>query len=225
MPSVRKVSSAHGKRPRDPAVPALLPERGDREGEGDRERREADEHDRRVDDHPVVLEQRVQAHAVRRRGRRQQPERALPAEDRDQPEEGREVHDHDRGFLLLGAPPDEEADERSPEAPQQERAFLPGPERRDQEVERQVRARVGVDVRDVEPVLEDQRHQDRGGSDDRHGESRVGRPRQRQQVPAPAVHAQVGERRGEAEEQRAPDRGDAGPDVHQEALPGAGLDA
>ena len=161
--------------------------------------------------------------AVGRRRRREQLERALLAEDRDDAEEGREVDDHHGRFLLLRAAPHEETDERAPEAPQQKRSLLPGPERRDLEVQRQVRARVRVDVRDVEAVLQEQRHQDRRRGHDRDREGRVRRPRERQQVPAPAIHAQVGDRRGEAGEESAPDRRDAGPDVHQETLPGGGF--
>ena len=203
------------KRPRDPAVPALLPERRDRKGERDREGREPDEHDRRMDDHPGVLEERIQADAVLRRGRGQQLERALLAEDRDDPEEGREVDDHHRGFLLLGAPPDEEPDDGAPEAPQEEGALLAGPEGRDQEVERQVGRRVGVDVGHVEPVLQQERHQDRRRDDDAGRKRRVGRSREGQELLAPPVDQEIDERRGEAREQRAPDRRHPGPDVHQ----------
>ncbi len=212
MPSVTKVNRAHGQRARDPAVPLLLPEGGDREREGHREGREAREHHGRMDHHPGVLQQRVQPDAVLRRRRREQLERALPAEDRDDPEEAREVDDHHRRLELLRAAPDDQADQRAPEAPEQERALLPSPEGGDEEVERQVAARVGVDVGDVEAVLEQKGHQHRRGRDDARREGRVEAARERQQFRA-AVGAPVGRRRSDPREKGSPDGGHAGPEV------------
>ena len=174
-----------------------------------------------MDHHPRVLEQGIQPDAVLRHRGRQQLERALLAQDRDDAEEGRQVDDHDRRFLLLGAAPDEQADQRAPEAPQQERTLLARPERRDEEVERQVEARVGVDVGDVEAVLQEQRHQDRRRDDDAGREGRVDRARERQEVAASAVDGEVDTGRREAREERAPDRDHAGPDVHQLVVAGA----
>ena len=129
------------------------------------------------------------------------------------PRKRREVDDHHRRFQLLRAAPDDQADERAPEAPEQEGALLSAPERRDQEVERQVAARVGVDVGDVEAVLEQQRHEHAGGGHDARREGGVKAARERQQVGAAAVDAQVGERRREPGEERSPDGGHAGPEV------------
>ena len=225
MPERQERQQGPGQGARDPAVPALLPERRDREGERDRKRSEAQEHHGRMDHHPGVLEERVQSDPVRRRRRREQLERALLAEDRDDAEEGREIHDHHRGLLLLGAAPDEEADDRSPEAPEEEGALLARPEGRDQEMERQIEARVRVDVGHVESVLEQQRHLDGRGRDDRQRERRVGRARQGKEILPAAVHAQVRHRRGETREESPPDRRDAGPEIHQEVLPGGGAAA
>src|SRR5437016_5810347 len=82
--------------------------------------------------------------AVPRHGRREQLAGALPAQDCNESEERREVHDYDRRFLFPRAAIDPEPDQCAAEAPEQEGSLLARPESGDQKMQRQVAARVGV---------------------------------------------------------------------------------
>ena len=117
---------------------------------GTADQRVADEHDRRVDHHPVVLEQRVEPGAVGRR-LRQHDEGVLAHQDEQQAEEGEGVDPHHRRLDRL---PAERASGRPMSVPQkqpdQEAPLLAGPEGGDLEVAGEVEAGVLGDVLDAE---------------------------------------------------------------------------
>ena len=124
-----------------PLVVTLHPERGDGKCERHRRRGVADEHDRRMDHHPRVLQQRVHALPVhRRQGCRQslvEAERVLSDQQQDQRQQGQVVDHHDPRLVRARKLHQGQAEEHPPEDPQQEAALLSGPERGDQVVQRQ----------------------------------------------------------------------------------------
>ena len=116
-------------RVRDPGgIDAVGQKRGRREAEGHRERREACQHDRRVDEHAAVAQDRVEAEAVGRRDR-QHAERAGNQHE-DEQEEGNDRRHH--ACRIRGEASSERrachqrsaAEQAEHQRPVEERAFL-----------------------------------------------------------------------------------------------------
>ncbi len=158
----------------DPAAVEPAPkQRRDREGERDGDADVAEVEHRRVDDHAEVLQLRVEAAAV---GRREgQPLERVGGEEHHRDEE-----DHHRGgdagdirqqvgVAARGDPLGQRRKAGQHHRPEEQRALLPRPERRDDVVGGQVARGVGRDVLDVEVVGDDalpqgERRHEQGGS-------------------------------------------------------------
>ena len=70
-------------------------------------------------------------------------------------------------------------------------------------MQREVAARVGIDVRDVESVLEKERHEDAGRGDDARRERGVGSCARERPYPPRSARREIRRRRGEARSRRA----------------------
>ena len=147
---------------------------GDREGEWHGAADEAGVERRRVDDHPVVLQERVQPFAVRARagdaGReRVRRERHQHAEEEDDSHQRR---DHVRLELEVLLPEREDADAdvaTEEEEPPQERSVLPAPKRGEQVRERHRAVGVMRHVAEPEVVAHEcVREAEDGGGDEGH---------------------------------------------------------
>ena len=138
-------------------------QRADRERERDGDARVAEVEHRRMDRHAGVLELRVQAAAVRRD--EAEPRERVRGEHHHGDEERRDRADDARHvghqFAVLAAVGEhrERAPRRDDDRPEQQRALLPGVERRPRVVDREVAAGVGGDVLDAEIVREQRAHQ------------------------------------------------------------------
>ncbi len=133
-------------------------ERRHREGEGDRQSHVAQVEARRVDHHRRVLEQRVEAPPVMRNVEaRKLLEGARDEEqEEDEEEDVRAEHRHDVGRQIAVAravlPCDAGRVERKDPHPEEQRSFLPRPERRDRVVPGEGAVGVVGDVPDGEVV-------------------------------------------------------------------------
>ena len=134
-----------------PLVGAAGEERSHRERERDREPDVPEVEHRRVRKHVRVLEARHHPGSVG--GRRLLVERARDEAEHEGEEDGDEAEDGDRPrdeLALAAVEPDSESRvAREDDEPQQERAFLSSPERRERVAEREVVARVLGGVRKV----------------------------------------------------------------------------
>ena len=150
-----------GPRPARPRrVETAAQQRGDGECEGDREADVAHVQHRRVRDHSRILQQRIQVAAVG--GHREQPlERVRGEQHEKQEAEAHEAHhaehagDHFVG-QVTALERDRERPDREHEHPQQHRALVRAPRRREAVVDRQLRIRIGGDVQHRE-VADDER--------------------------------------------------------------------
>ena len=171
-------------------------ERGHREGERHREAGEAQVERHRMGDHPRVLEQRIEAAAVR--GHRREPLEGRSGDRHHQQEERGEAEhhrEHPRVELGLGAPVAADHDQRvdrEHEGPQDDRAFERAPQRGDAVVER--RAQVGVerDVAHREVEGEEGAHQQQHAAHHQHRDPDGGALRGAAQIRPAAHRAQRG---------------------------------
>ena len=177
-----------GHRLPHPAVPVPTDQRAQRQGAWDQRCSEAHEHDGRVDRHPEVLEQDIEALAVPGdNGERAQAEQLLEGrprgqvhilrplghhlerrhqrEHREQEElDGADERHHVRLRLAEAAQQDGREDE-AVDQPQQERPLLLGPERGDAEPERQRLIGHLPDVLDLVVPAEDHHPEHRRGQE------------------------------------------------------------
>ena len=175
-----------------------------RAGERHGEQRIAEEQDRRMNRHPRVHEQGIHARAIGRDGLCEL-ERALcecqhGQHGLEQQEDGERGIFHGAAVICAGAAPAQEHERgrRVECEPEQERALLTRPERRDFIEQRQALRRVAHDIGDFEMVAEEQCKEHGGGAEG--GERREQGSEARN--PAPAVTADG----REAREQRRAER-------------------
>jgi hypothetical protein len=136
MPQVRKphATFVHGRVQRSQRESTLPSEqRGDREREGHREAHVAEVQHRRMDDHPRILQQRIEVAAFagggqqafeRIAGEQQEREEA----HRDQAHHAQHARDHGQGQALREAR-DGGGPQRQDQGPQQQRALVRAPHR------------------------------------------------------------------------------------------------